>query len=151
MLRFVRVESRGDTTLDSGAVMPRSEVMATNSALAECVKIPDVKAYPIHLESNIVSREVYLNAEAERQIVDPQSPPPGVSVPWPAGWSSMLLGIDDLARRASWITTDGVRLNRDALVRAAITGQPSLVDRFQETVLSGGLMPAGSGWNRNDP
>lgn len=150
MLRFVRIESRGDTALQSGAVLRRSEVMATNDALADQVKIPDVNAYPVPLQSNLVSREVYLDAEQQRRIVDPQSPPPGVSIPWPAGWSAMLMGIDELARHESLFTTDGSQLDRDSLVRAVISGRWSRLDRIQESVLAGSLMPAGSGWNRND-
>jgi DNA-directed RNA polymerase subunit beta' len=148
MLGYVRVESSGDTRWKPGYILPRSDLMSVNRSLRKKIKVRDRREYPFPLESNVVSRQVYGFAEKSRLALHPGTPLP-VTIPWPAGWSDLLLGLDEIARQGGFLTTACFAPTRDALIRATLDGRRSELDRIQERVLAGRLMRGGSGWPRS--
>lgn len=147
MLRYVRIESSGDTAFEVGQIAPQCEVRSVNRALRGRVKVADANAYPTPLQANIVSRQEYELAEQQRRVVHPAAAAPAATVPWQAGWSPLLMGIDELAQQGSFLTAGGFIPTRQALVRACLERRRHLLQGVQESVAAGRLMPAGAGWS----
>jgi len=145
MLGYVRVVSSGDTDLPVGAVMPRGEVLAANRTLHKKLKvhIPPSGATPP--QTVVISRREH-ELNEQRWRANPEAPQAVVTIPWPIGWRSVLLGVDALARRGSFLSARGFRPSRRGLVEAALTNCCQPVNRIQESLIAGRLMPAGSGW-----
>jgi DNA-directed RNA polymerase subunit beta' len=144
MLRKVRVESFGDTSLLPGSIMDRFEFRAVNQELAKCLKISH-KGDSDFAEGAIVPIETLNQANAQIEALG-GTPAKGVK-PKPATASTQLLGITKAAvQSSSFISAASFQETTKVLTEAALAGKIDRLVGLKENVILGHLIPAGTGF-----
>ncbi len=144
MLRKVRVESTGDTSLLPGSVMDVFEFRAVNTELAKCLKISH-KGDSDYAEGAIVPIEALNQQNAQIEALGGE-PAKGVK-PKPATASRQLLGITKAAvQSSSFISAASFQETTKVLTEAALAGKIDRLVGLKENVILGHLIPAGTGF-----
>ncbi|MCA9173419.1 MAG: DNA-directed RNA polymerase subunit beta' [Planctomycetales bacterium] len=144
MLRKVRIESPGDTSLLPGLEMDRFEFRRVNDELGMCRKITDPGDTPL-VEGSIVPKERLdeANADAESQGGKPAKG----SKPKRATASTQLLGITKASvQSSSFISAASFQETTKVLTEAALAGKVDHLVGLKENVILGHLIPAGTGF-----
>jgi DNA-directed RNA polymerase subunit beta' len=144
MLRKVRVETGGDTTLLPGSVIDKFQFRNRNQELAQCVKVVDPSDSE-YKANDIVPREVF---EQENVRVEASG---GKAAKWvrptPATSSTQLLGITKAAVQSdSFISAASFQETTKVLTEAALAGKVDRLVGLKENVILGHLVPAGTGF-----
>ena len=144
MLRKVRVESIGDTTLLPGSVMDKFEFRAANQELAKCLKIAE-KGDSDFEAGTIVPVEALEQANTQIEALG-GTPAKGVK-PKMATASTQLLGITKAAvQSSSFISAASFQETTKVLTEAALAGKIDPLVGLKENVILGHLVPAGTGF-----
>ena len=144
MLRKVRVESTGDTTLLPGSIMDKFEFRAVNQELAKCLKITH-KGDSDFAEGAIVPIDALNQQNAQIEALG-GTPAKGVK-PKPATASTQLLGITKAAvQSSSFISAASFQETTKVLTEAALAGKIDRLVGLKENVILGHLIPAGTGF-----
>jgi len=145
MLRKVRVESIGDTTLLPGSVMDKFEFRAANQELAKCLKIAE-KGDSEFEPGAIVPIEALEQANTQVEALG-GTPAKGVK-PKMATASTQLLGITKAAvQSSSFISAASFQETTKVLTEAALAGKIDPLVGLKENVILGHLVPAGTGFH----
>ena len=144
MLRKVRVESTGDTTLLPGSIMDRFEFRAVNQELAKCQKVSH-KGDSDFAEGAIVPVDTLNQSNAQIEALG-GAPAKGVK-PKVATASRQLLGITKAAvQSSSFISAASFQETTKVLTEAALAGKIDRLVGLKENVILGHLIPAGTGF-----
>ena len=145
MLRKVKIEDPGDTTLLPGSVLDKFEFRAANQAMAKCVKITH-KGDSDFADGTIVPKDALeqVNAQIEALGGDPSkgTKPKGATA------STQLLGITKAAvQSSSFISAASFQETTKVLTEAALAGKTDNLVGLKENVILGHLVPAGTGFH----
>ncbi|HEX4146704.1 MAG TPA: DNA-directed RNA polymerase subunit beta' [Pirellulales bacterium] len=145
MLRKVKIEDPGDTTLLPGSVLDKFEFRAANQALAKCVRITH-KGDSDFADGTIVPKDALeqVNAQIEALGGDPSkgTKPKGATA------STQLLGITKAAvQSSSFISAASFQETTKVLTEAALAGKTDNLVGLKENVILGHLVPAGTGFH----
>ena len=144
MLRKVKIEMPGDTSLLPGLVVDRFDFRRANEALARCLKVSDPGNTEFE-EGAIVPKETLQEANA-RIEAEGGTPAKGVK-PKPASASTQLLGITKAAvQSSSFISAASFQETTKVLTEAALSGKVDQLVGLKENVILGHLIPAGTGF-----
>jgi len=144
MLRKVRIETAGDTSLLPGIVMDKFEFRKVNNALSKCVKISDNGDSEFAVDS-IVPKETYEQSCSQIEALGGQ--PAKVSRPKPSTASTQLLGITKASvQSSSFISAASFQETTKVLTEAALAGKVDYLVGLKENVILGHLIPAGTGF-----
>jgi len=144
MLRKVRVENAGDTSLLPGLVMDRFEYRQVNRDLGKCLKIKDIGDSEFE-ETSIVPVDAL--EQANVQIERLGGTPAKGGRPKPAIASTQLLGITKAAvQSSSFISAASFQETTKVLTEAALAGKVDQLVGLKENVILGHLIPAGTGF-----
>jgi DNA-directed RNA polymerase subunit beta' len=142
MLRKVKVENPGDSTLLPGEVQDRFRFQGVNMRLAKSVRISDV-GDSNYVEGQIVLKEE-LTATNDKLDDDGKDPAKGRK-PKPATASTLLLGITKAALQSdSFISAASFQETTKVLTEAALSSQVDHLHGLKENVILGHLIPAGT-------
>ncbi len=145
MLRKVRIENPGDTSLLPGLEMDRFEFREANQALAQCVKVSSPGNTPYEKDV-IVPREAFQDTNA--QVESDGGQPAKAGRPKPATASTQLLGITKASvQSASFISAASFQETTKVLTEAALAGKVDNLVGLKENVILGHLIPAGTGFH----
>ncbi|MBC8353902.1 MAG: DNA-directed RNA polymerase subunit beta' [Planctomycetes bacterium] len=144
MLRKVKIENPGDTTLLPGLDMDRFEFRQANQAMSGCLKVSD-KGETMFEEGTIVPREAL---EQENARIETMGGKPAKGTrPKPATASTQLLGITKASvQSASFISAASFQETTKVLTEAALAGKSDELVGLKENVILGHLIPAGTGF-----
>jgi DNA-directed RNA polymerase subunit beta' len=144
MLRKVKVETGGDTSLLPGAVIDKFAFQAVNDRLKECVKIKDAGDSKFEA-GKIVTKDAY---EEERDRLEAEGKNiPTWEQPMPGTCSTQLLGITKAAVQSdSFISAASFQETTKVLTEAALAGKVDFLVGLKENVILGHLVPAGTGF-----
>ena len=147
MLRKVRVESVGDTSLLPGSVIDKFDFRRVNQDMMNCVKVKD-PAVTDFRQGEIVPRDAF---EAENVRVEGSG---GKRAEWirpkPAAASTQLLGITKAAVQSeSFISAASFQETTKVLTEAALAGKADYLVGLKENVILGHLVPAGTGFKQH--
>ena len=144
MLRKVRVDRVGDTTLLPGIVIDKFELRKINEALFKCVKIEKTGDTEFHVD-DVVPLETL--QEVNAQVEAAGGKPAKHIKPKPASASPQLLGITKAAVQSeSFISAASFQETTKVLTEAALAGKIDLLVGLKENVILGHLIPAGTGF-----
>ncbi len=144
MLRKVRIESVGDTTLLPGSVMDKFDFRKVNQDLQRCVRISDPGDSDLALNS-IVPKEALEQVNAQIEALGGK--PAKGAKPKPATASTQLLGITKASvQSASFISAASFQETTKVLTEAALAGKTDRLVGLKENVILGHLIPAGTGF-----
>jgi DNA-directed RNA polymerase subunit beta' len=144
MLRKVRIETSGDTSLLPGLVMDRFDFRAVNTNLARCLKISD-KGDSEYGEGSIVPKEAVEQTNTGIEALHGKTCK-GVK-PKSATASTQLLGITKAAvQSSSFISAASFQETTKVLTEAALAGKVDNLVGLKENVILGHLIPAGTGF-----
>ena len=144
MLRKVKIETSGDTSILPGLVMDRFEFRRANQELAKCVKISDPADSDL-AEGTIVPKETLQQTNAEIEALG-GSPAKGKK-PRGSTASTQLLGITKAAVQSnSFISAASFQETTKVLTEAALAGKVDRLVGLKENVILGHLIPAGTGF-----
>ena len=145
MLRKVKIETVGDTTLLPGSVMDKFEFRTANDRVAECLRITDKGDSEFEVGA-IVPKDVL--AQANAQIETLGGAPAKGAKPKPATASTQLLGITKASvQSSSFISAASFQETTKVLTEAALAGKVDNLVGLKENVILGHLIPAGTGFN----
>ena len=144
MLRKVKIEGVGDTTLLPGSVLDKYEFRQANERLATCLRITD-KGDSEFAVGSVVPKDVLAQANAQIETLG------GASVkgtkPKPATASTQLLGITKASvQSSSFISAASFQETTKVLTEAALAGKVDNLVGLKENVILGHLIPAGTGF-----
>jgi DNA-directed RNA polymerase subunit beta' len=145
MLRKVRVETMGDTSLLPGSQMDKFVFRAVNDRLQnECVKVKDPGESRFEA-GKVISRDEF---EEERTRCENEAKsPPTYTEPIPATCSVVLLGITKASVQSeSFISAASFQETTKVLTEAALAGKVDGLVGLKENVILGHLIPAGTGF-----
>ena len=145
MLRKVKINEMGDTTLLPGAVMDRFGFTAVNDRLVrDCVKIRH-KHESSFEDGRVVSREAF---EDEKARVEADGNKPATyTTAEKATCERVLLGITKAAVQSdSFISAASFQETTKVLTEAALAGKVDYLVGLKENVILGHLVPAGTGF-----
>jgi DNA-directed RNA polymerase subunit beta' len=146
MLRKVRIETAGDTSLLPGLVMDRFDFRQVNTNLFKCLKITH-KGDSDFADGAIVPKEAVEQANAQIEALG-GTPAKGVK-PKPATASTQLLGITKAAVQSnSFISAASFQETTKVLTEAALAGKVDHLVGLKENVILGHLIPAGTGFRQ---
>jgi DNA-directed RNA polymerase subunit beta' len=145
MLRKVKVEEKGDTSLLPGSVMDKFEFLKVNDRLMnEAVKVKG-RGDSHFEEGKIVARDAFEEERARLEAEDKK--PPTFVAPEPATCSVVLLGITKAAVQSeSFISAASFQETTKVLTEAALAGKVDQLVGLKENVILGHLVPAGTGF-----
>jgi len=145
MLRKVKVEDKGDTSLLPGSVMDKFEFLKVNERLVnEAVKVKS-RGDSHFEEGKIVARDAFEEERARLEAED--KAPPTFMPPQPATSSTVLLGITKAAVQSeSFISAASFQETTKVLTEAALAGKVDQLVGLKENVILGHLVPAGTGF-----
>lgn len=144
MLRKVKVETAGDTTLLPGLVMDRFDFREVNDELAKCVKITEPGDSNFAVDA-IVPRSVLEQVNTQNEAMGGE--PAKGTKPRPATASTQLLGITKAAvQSSSFISAASFQETTKVLTEAALAGKMDHLVGLKENVILGHLIPAGTGF-----
>ncbi len=144
MLRKVKIESPGDTSLLPGLVMDKFEFRRVNNQLADCLKITDPgdSEYSI---GTLVPKATF--EQNNTQIEGLGGKPAKGKKPKPATASTQLLGITKASvQSSSFISAASFQETTKVLTEAALAGKVDKLVGLKENVILGHLIPAGTGF-----
>jgi DNA-directed RNA polymerase subunit beta' len=144
MLRKVKVETAGDTSLLPGSVMDRFHFRKANEELTSCLKIASPGDSDF-TEGQIVPKETFEQTNAEIEAMG------GTAAkgkrPKSATASTQLLGITKAAVQSnSFISAASFQETTKVLTEAALAGKVDKLVGLKENVILGHLIPAGTGF-----
>ena len=144
MLRKLRVETTGDTTLLPGSVMDKFDFRAVNRELDHCLKIVEKgdsdfepgAIVPVDTLEQVNAQIEALGGNAARG-----------AKPKAATASTQLLGITKAAvQSSSFISAASFQETTKVLTEAALAGKVDNLVGLKENVILGHLVPAGTGF-----
>ena len=144
MLRKVKIENPGDTSLLSGLVVDRFELRRVNDELAKSLRITDAGDSEFTLGA-IVPKDAIEQSNAQIEAL-------GGKVakgkkPKPANASVQLLGITKASVQSnSFISAASFQETTKVLTEAALAGKVDRLVGLKENVILGHLIPAGTGF-----
>ncbi len=144
MLRKMKVETPGDTTLLPGLVIDRFDFRTVNQQMANCLKVTHKGDCDLTVDS-IVPKETMeqMNSQIEMLGGDPAQG----ERPKPATASTQLLGITKAAvQSSSFISAASFQETTKVLTEAALAGKVDDLVGLKENVILGHLIPAGTGF-----
>ncbi|MEX0688286.1 MAG: DNA-directed RNA polymerase subunit beta', partial [Pirellulales bacterium] len=145
MLRKVKIETFGDTTLLPGSVLDKFEFRQANDRLTGCVRITE-KGDSEFAVGGIVPKDVLAQSNAQIEVLG-GAPAKGVA-PKPASASTQLLGITKASvQSSSFISAASFQETTKVLTEAALAGKTDNLVGLKENVILGHLIPAGTGFN----
>jgi DNA-directed RNA polymerase subunit beta' len=145
MLRKVRIESPGDTSLLPGLEMDRFEFQEVNRELSRCVKISDPGDTDFE-EDAIVPKDAFEQRNA--QIEGMGGNPAKATRPKSATATTQLLGITKASvQSSSFISAASFQETTKVLTEAALAGKVDRLVGLKENVILGHLIPAGTGFH----
>jgi DNA-directed RNA polymerase subunit beta' len=144
MLRKVRIENAGDTSLLPGLVMDKFEFRQVNQDMAKCVKITE-KGDSDFVEGTIIPKDAL--EQVNTQIAALGGTPAKGSRPKSSAASTQLLGITKAAvQSSSFISAASFQETTKVLTEAALAGKVDNLVGLKENVILGHLIPAGTGF-----
>jgi DNA-directed RNA polymerase subunit beta' len=144
MLRKVKIEGVGDTSLLPGSVLDKYEFRQANDRLAACVRITD-KGDSEFAIGSVVPKDAL--AQANSQIETLGGTPAKGTKPKPATASTQLLGITKASvQSSSFISAASFQETTKVLTEAALAGKVDNLVGLKENVILGHLIPAGTGF-----
>ncbi len=144
MLRKVKIESSGDTSLLSGLVMDRFEFRRINDELSKCLKITDPGDSEFAVGA-IVPKEAVDQSNAQIEALGGKGAKG--KKPKPATASTQLLGITKASVQSnSFISAASFQETTKVLTEAALAGKVDRLVGLKENVILGHLIPAGTGF-----
>lgn len=144
MLRKVRVDKVGDTTLLPGIIIDRFEFRRINQQLLECVKIVDPGDTEF-TEHDIVPKLTLEEVNSQVQAMGGRLAT--TTKPRTAQASTQLLGITKAAVQSeSFISAASFQETTKVLTEAALAGKIDNLVGLKENVILGHLIPAGTGF-----
>jgi DNA-directed RNA polymerase subunit beta' len=144
MLRKVKIESVGDTSLLPGSIMDKFEFRAANQKLMQCVKITEKGDSDFEVGA-IVPKDALEQVNAQIEALGGE--PCRGTRPKPATASTQLLGITKAAvQSASFISAASFQETTKVLTEAALAGKVDKLVGLKENVILGHLIPAGTGF-----
>jgi DNA-directed RNA polymerase subunit beta' len=145
MLRKLRVEDVGDSTMLPGVVLDKFEFRRANEALMECVKITDPGNTEFQI-GDIVPASTLEEVNAQVEAADQK--PAKSTRPRAATASIQLLGITKAAVQSeSFISAASFQETTKVLTEAALAGKVDNLVGLKENVILGHLIPAGTGFH----
>jgi DNA-directed RNA polymerase subunit beta' len=144
MLRKVKIENPGDTSLLPGLEMDKFDFRRVNRDLADCVKIVD-KGDSDFEANAIVPKEALEQVNAQIEALGGDAAEG--SRPKPSTASTQLLGITKASvQSASFISAASFQETTKVLTEAALAGKVDRLVGLKENVILGHLIPAGTGF-----
>ncbi|MEZ6136338.1 MAG: DNA-directed RNA polymerase subunit beta' [Pirellulaceae bacterium] len=144
MLRKVKIDTPGDTSLLPGLVMDKFEFRRVNDEVAKCLKITDPGDTDYSIGS-LVPREAL--EQANLQVEGLGGTPAKGKKPKPATASTQLLGITKASvQSSSFISAASFQETTKVLTEAALAGKVDKLVGLKENVILGHLIPAGTGF-----
>jgi DNA-directed RNA polymerase subunit beta' len=144
MLRKVKVEDVGDTSLLPGVLLDKFEFRKINQQLQGCVRVADPGDSEFH-EGDVVPVETVNQVNQELEASDAK--PVKTAKPRPATATTQLLGITKGAVQSeSFISAASFQETTKVLTEAAIAGKSDGLVGLKENVILGHLIPAGTGF-----
>ena len=144
MLRKVRVENPGDTTLLPNEVIDKFRFRAANESVMQMARISDAgdTGLPVGaLVAKTELREANAKAEADGKV------PAKSSRPKPATATTLLLGITKASLQSeSFLSGASFQETTKVLTEAALAGRVDDLVGLKENVLLGHLIPVGTGY-----
>ncbi|MFM9025785.1 MAG: DNA-directed RNA polymerase subunit beta', partial [Planctomycetaceae bacterium] len=145
MLRKVKIETVGDTSLLPGSVLDRHEFRQANERLKDCVRITE-KGDSEFAVGTIVPKEALAQANAQIEVLGGATAKG--AKPKPATASTQLLGITKASvQSSSFISAASFQETTKVLTEAALAGKIDNLVGLKENVILGHLIPAGTGFN----
>jgi DNA-directed RNA polymerase subunit beta' len=145
MLRKVKIETPGDTTLLPGSVLDKFEFRTANQNLQKCVKISS-KGDSDFVEGTIVPKDALEQVNAQIEALGGE--PSKGAKPKPATASTQLLGITKASvQSSSFISAASFQETTKVLTEAALAGKVDNLVGLKENVILGHLVPAGTGFH----
>ncbi len=144
MLRKVKIETPGDTSLLPGLVMDKFEFRRVNNLLNDCLKISDPGDSEYSVGTLVPKEALELN---NTQIEGLGGKPAKGKKPKPATASTQLLGITKASvQSSSFISAASFQETTKVLTEAALAGKVDKLVGLKENVILGHLIPAGTGF-----
>ena len=144
MLRKVKIDSAGDTTMLPGLICDRFDFQTVNDSLADSVKVTD-KGDSDFRKSQIVPKQVFEETNAKIETLGGK--PAKSTKPRQAKCSTQLLGITKAAvQSSSFISAASFQETTKVLTEAALAGKVDNLVGLKENVILGHLIPAGTGF-----
>ena len=144
MLRKVKIETAGDTSLLPGLVMDRFHFRKANNDLGKSIKIKDAGDSDFSVDQ-IIPKEVFEQTNAEIEALG--GTPAKGRKPKSATASTQLLGITKAAVQSnSFISAASFQETTKVLTEAALSGKVDKLVGLKENVILGHLIPAGTGF-----
>jgi DNA-directed RNA polymerase subunit beta' len=144
MLRKVKIETPGDTSLLPGLVMDKFEFRRVNNLLADCLKISD-PGDTDYAVGALIPREAL--EQSNMQVEGLGGKPAKGKKPKPATASTQLLGITKASvQSSSFISAASFQETTKVLTEAALAGKVDKLVGLKENVILGHLIPAGTGF-----
>ncbi|MCL2742615.1 MAG: DNA-directed RNA polymerase subunit beta' [Planctomycetaceae bacterium] len=144
MLRKVRIEAPGDTSLLEGAVIDKFAFRDANEEVARCVRIVEQGDTDMEVGA-IVQRDVFEQKNNETEAENGK--PATAKRTELAQASTQLLGITKAAvQSSSFISAASFQETTKVLTEAALAGKTDNLVGLKENVILGHLVPAGTGF-----
>jgi DNA-directed RNA polymerase subunit beta' len=144
MLRKVKIENPGDTSLLPGLDMDKFEFRKVNRELSDCVKITN-KGDSDFEESGIVPKEALEQVNSQIEALGGDAAKG--SRPRPSTAATQLLGVTKASvQSASFISAASFQETTKVLTEAALAGKIDELVGLKENVILGHLIPAGTGF-----
>ena len=144
MLRKVKIENPGDTTLLPGLVMDKFQFRMANEELSGCIKISNPGDSDF-TEGVIIPKETFEQTNAQIEALG--GTPAKGKRPKSATASTQLLGITKAAVQSnSFISAASFQETTKVLTEAALAGKVDRLVGLKENVILGHLIPAGTGF-----
>jgi DNA-directed RNA polymerase subunit beta' len=145
MLRKMKVEDAGDSTLLPGEVIDRHRFLQKNNETAQMVRIADAGTTDLR-EGELVTREAYKAANESAEAAGGSNAK--AKKTRPARAKSMLLGISKAALQSeSFISAASFQETTKVLTEAAMAGAIDTLVGLKENVILGHLIPAGTAFS----
>ena len=145
MLRKVKIETVGDTTLLPGSVLDKFEFRQANDRLTNCLRITE-KGDSEFAEGSIVPKDVLEQTNAQIEVLGGSAA--RGDKPKSASASTQLLGITKASvQSSSFISAASFQETTKVLTEAALAGKTDNLVGLKENVILGHLIPAGTGFN----
>ena len=146
MLRKVKIEKAGNTSLLEGTIVDKYEFHKANEALKQCLKIKSTgdSSFP---KDTLVPKSVLQDANDQLEA-EGKTPAKGIK-PEPATASTQLLGITKAAvQSSSFISAASFQETTKVLTEAALASKKDRLVGLKENVILGHLIPAGTGFRK---
>ncbi len=144
MLRKVKIETPGDTSLLPGLVMDKFEFRRVNNLLSDCLKISD-PGDTDYAAGALVPKDAL--EQSNTQVEGLGGKPAKGKKPKPATASTQLLGITKASvQSSSFISAASFQETTKVLTEAALAGKVDKLVGLKENVILGHLIPAGTGF-----